>query len=93
MRLQVDQASKEDSAVPDRARAGRVQVCLPQVRVRYRSAATHSLETVAMKWVDDLKASAAAFVDWERLLTIVGFIIAGLLVMIAVELFVIYLKI
>ena len=46
-----------------------------------------------MKWVDDLKASAAAFRDWGRLLTIVGFVVAGSLVVIAVELFVICLKI
>ena len=25
-----------------------------------------------MKWVDDLKASAAAFKDWGRVLTIIG---------------------
>ena len=46
-----------------------------------------------MKWVDDLKASAAAFGDWGRLLTIVGFVVAGSLVVIAVELFVICLKV
>ena len=46
-----------------------------------------------MKWVDDLKASASAFRNWGRLLTIVGFVMAGSLVVIAVELFVICLKI
>ena len=46
-----------------------------------------------MKWIDDLKESAAAFRDWGRLLTIVGFIMAGSLVVIVVELFVICLKI
>jgi len=46
-----------------------------------------------MKWVDDLKASAAAFKDWGRLLTIIGCVIAGSLVVIALELFVICLKI
>ena len=51
------------------------------------------LEAVAMKWIDDLKESAAAFRDWGRLLTIVGFVMAGSLVVIAAELFVICLKI
>ena len=46
-----------------------------------------------MKWVDDLKTSAAALRDWGRLLTIVGFVMAGSLVVIAVELFVICLKV
>ena len=46
-----------------------------------------------MKWVDDLKASAAASGDWGRLLTIAGFVIAGSLVLIAVELLIIHLKI
>ena len=46
-----------------------------------------------MKWIDDLKESAAAFRGWGRLLTIVGFIMAGSLVVIAVELFVICLRI
>ena len=46
-----------------------------------------------MKWVDDLKASAAAFKDWGRVLTIIGCVMAGSLVVIAVELFVICLKI
>ena len=93
MRLPVDEAGEADAAVPDRARTGRVQVCLPQVRVRCRFAATHPLEAVAMKWIDDLKVSAAAFRDWGRLLTIVGFVMAGSLVVIAAELFVICLKI
>ena len=93
MRLPVDEAGEADAAVPYRARAGRVQVRLSQVRVRCRSAATHPLEAGTMKWVDDLKASAAAFRDWGRLLTIVGFVMAGSLVAIAVELFVICIKI
>ncbi|MBQ7190976.1 MAG: hypothetical protein IJR99_16350 [Kiritimatiellae bacterium] len=46
-----------------------------------------------MKWVDDLKESATAFWDWGCLLTIVGFIMAGSPVVIAVELFVICLKV
>ena len=50
-------------------------------------------EAGAMKWVDDLKASAAAFRDRGRLLTIVGFVMAGSLVVIVVELFVVCLKI
>ena len=93
MRLPVDEAGEADAAVPDRARTGRVQVCLPQVRVRCRSAATHPLEAGTMKWVDDLKASAAAFRDWGRVLTIIGCVMAGALIVIAAELFVICLKI
>ena len=93
MRLPINETGEADAAVPDGARAGRVQVCLPQVRVRCRSADTHPLEAVAMKWIDNLKESAAAFRDWGRLLTIVGFIMAGSLVVIAAELFVICLKI
>ena len=46
-----------------------------------------------VKWLDDIKESAAAFKDWGRILTIIGFIIAGSLVVIAIELFVICLKI
>ena len=46
-----------------------------------------------MKWLDDVKESAAALKDWGRVLTIIGFIIAGSLVAIAIELFVICLKI
>ena len=46
-----------------------------------------------MKWVDDLKASVAAFKGWGRLLTIIGCVIAVSLVVIAIELFVICLKI
>ena len=91
--MPVDEAGEADATVPDRARAGRVQVCLSQVRMRCRFAATHPWEAVAMKWIDDLKESAAAFRDWGRLLTIVGFIMAGSVVVIAVELFVICIKI
>ena len=46
-----------------------------------------------MKWLDDVKESAAAFKDWGRVLIIIGFIIAGSLVAIAIELFVVCLKI
>lgn len=46
-----------------------------------------------MKWLDDIKESASAVKDWGRILTIIGFIIAGSLVVIAIELFVICLKI
>ena len=46
-----------------------------------------------MKWVDDLKASAAAFKDWGRMLTIIGSVMAGALVVIALELLVICVKI
>jgi len=42
-----------------------------------------------MKWIDDLKESAAAFKDWGRVLTIIGCVMAGSLVVIAFELFVI----
>lgn len=45
-----------------------------------------------MKWVDDLKASAAAFKDWGRVLTIIGCVMAVSLAIMAVELFVICLK-
>ena len=93
MRLPVDETGEAGAAVPDWARTGRVQVRLSQVRVRCRSAATHPLEAGAMKWVDDLKASAAAFKDWGRVLTILGCVMAGSLVVIALELFVICLKV
>ena len=47
-----------------------------------------------MTWIDDLKESAAAFKDWGRVLTIIGCVMAGSLVVIALELlFVICLKI
>ena len=46
-----------------------------------------------MKWVDDLKASAAAVKDWGRVLTIICCVMAGSLVVIALELFVICLKV
>ena len=46
-----------------------------------------------MKWMDDLKASAAAFKDWGRVLTIIGCVMAASLVVIAAELFVVCLKI
>ena len=93
MWLPVDEAGEADASIPDRARTGRLQVRLPQVRGGCRSAATHPLEADAMKWVDDLKASAAAFKEWGRELTIIGYVMAGSLVVIALELFVICLKI
>ena len=93
MRVPVDEAGEADASVPGRARPGWLQVRLPQVRDGRRSAAAHSLEAGAMKWVDDLKASAAAFKDWGRVLTIIGCVMAGSLVAIAAELFVICLKI
>ena len=93
MRLPINETGEADAAVPDRARTGRVQVCLPQVRGGCRSAAAHPLEAGAMKWVDDLKASAAAFKDWGRVLTIIGCVMAGSLVVIALELFIICLKV
>ena len=46
-----------------------------------------------MKWLDDIKDSAAAFRDWGRVLRIIGAVIAGSLVTIAIELLVICLKI
>lgn len=46
-----------------------------------------------MKLIDDMRASAAAFKDWGRLLTMIGSVIACALVAIAVELFVICIKI
>ena len=93
MRVPVDEAGEADASVLDRARTGRLQIRLPQVRGGCRSAAAHPLEAAAMKWMDDLKASAAAFKDWGRVLTTIGCVIAGSLVFIALELFVICLKI
>ena len=46
-----------------------------------------------MKWLDDIKESASAFKGWGRIVTVIGFIIAGSLVAIVIELFVICLKI
>ena len=46
-----------------------------------------------MKWIDDLKESAAAFKDWGRVLTIIGCVMAGSLGVIALELFIICLKV
>ena len=91
--MPVDEAGEADASVSDRARTGRLQIRLPQVRSGRRSAAAHLLEAGAMKWVDDLKASAAAFKDWGRVLTIIGCVMAGSLVVIALELFVICLKV
>ena len=46
-----------------------------------------------MKWVEDPKASTAAFKNWGRVLTIIGCGMAGSLVVIALELFIICLKV
>ena len=93
MRVPVDEAGEADATLSHREGTGRLQVRLPQVRGGCRSAAAHPLEAAAMKWVDDLKASAAAFKDWGRVLTIIGCVMAGSLVVIALELFVICLKV
>jgi hypothetical protein len=91
--MPVDEAGEAGASVPDRARTRRIQVRLSQVRGGRRSAAAHLLEAGTMKWVDDLKTSAAAFRNWGRVLTIIGCVMAGALVVIAAELFVICLKI
>ena len=45
-----------------------------------------------MKWLDDIKEAGAAFKEWGRLLTIIGGVIAGSLVVIAAELLVVCIK-
>ena len=45
-----------------------------------------------MKWLNDIKDSAFAFKEWARLLAIVGIVITSSLVVIAIELFVICIK-
>ena len=45
-----------------------------------------------MKWLDDMKEAGAAFLEWGRLLTIIGAVMAGALVVIAAELLVICVK-
>lgn len=45
-----------------------------------------------MKWIDDMKEAGAAFKEWARVLTIIGAVMAGALVVIAAELFVICIK-
>lgn len=45
-----------------------------------------------MKWIDDMKEAGAAFKEWGRLLTIIGAVMAGALVVIAGELLVICIK-
>ena len=45
-----------------------------------------------MKWFDNVKASANAFKGWGRVLTIIGAVMAGALVVIAAELLVICIK-
>ena len=46
-----------------------------------------------MKWLYGMKEAGAAFKEWGRLLTIIGGVIAGSLVVIAAELLVICIKI
>ena len=45
-----------------------------------------------MKWLDKMRASANAFKDWGRVLTIIGAVMAGSLVVIAGELLVVCIK-
>ncbi len=45
-----------------------------------------------MKWIDKMRASANAFKDWGRVLTIIGAVMAGAVVVIAAELLVICIK-
>lgn len=45
-----------------------------------------------MKWFDNMRASANAFKEWGRVLTIIGVVIASALVAIALELLVICIK-
>ena len=45
-----------------------------------------------MKWLNDIKDSASALKEWVRLLTIIGIVIAVSLILIAIELFVICIK-
>ena len=45
-----------------------------------------------MKWLDDMKEAGAAFLEWGRLLTIIGAVMAGALGVIAAELLVICIK-
>jgi len=45
-----------------------------------------------MRWVGDLKASASAFKEWARLLTIIGVVMAVSLIIIAIELLVICIR-
>ena len=46
-----------------------------------------------MKWLNDMKEAGAAFMEWGRILTIIGGVIAGALVVIALELLVICIKV
>ena len=45
-----------------------------------------------MKWINDIKDTAATFKEGARLLTIIGIVIAASLVVISIELFVICIK-
>ena len=45
-----------------------------------------------MKWIDDMKEAGAAFKEWGLVLTIIGAVMAGALVVIAAELLVICIK-
>ena len=48
---------------------------------------------MTVKWLDDMKESAAAFRNWGLCLMIIGVVMAGLLLAIAVELFVVCVKV
>ena len=52
--MPVDEAGEADASVPDGARTGRLQVCLPQVWGGCGSAPRHPLEAYAMKSMDGL---------------------------------------
>ena len=45
-----------------------------------------------MKWIDDMKEAGVALREWGRLLTIIGVVMAGSLVVIAGELMAICIK-
>ena len=47
---------------------------------------------IKMKWFDGVKEAGAAFKEWGRLLTIIGAVMAGALVVIAGELLVVCIK-
>ena len=46
-----------------------------------------------MKWLDSMKEAGAAFKEWGRVLTIIGGVMAGSLVVISLELLVICIKV
>lgn len=45
-----------------------------------------------MRWLNDIKEAGVAFKEWGRVLTIIGAVMAGALVVIAAELLVICIK-